>query len=61
MYASQFISDAAVSRPQHPRSGYDLQPSDDKPAESRKQGLIATLRGFIDAHAPVGHSSARAR
>jgi hypothetical protein len=61
MYASQLISDAAVFHPQHPRGGSGLQPSDDKPAEGRKTGLIATLRGFLAAHAPGQSTSSRTR
>ena len=60
MYASQFITDAAVFPPQRPRGGSGLRPSH-KPAEGRKAGLIATLRGFLAAHAPVQSSSSRGR
>ena len=59
MYASQFVSDAAVSPPQPPRGGFGLQPSDEKPAERRKAGLIATLRDIFAAHAPDQRPSSR--
>ena len=61
MYASQLITDAADYQPQPPRGGFGLRPSDDKPAGGRRAGLIATLRGFLAAHAPVQHSSPRTR
>jgi hypothetical protein len=61
MYASQFITDAAVYPPQRPRDGSGLQPSHDKPAEGRKAGLIATLRGFLAARASIRPSSSRGR
>ena len=51
MFASHYISDAAVFPPLPPRGGFGLQPSDDKPAEGRKVGLIANLRGLFAAHA----------
>ena len=60
MYASQFITDAAVYPPQRPRGGSGLQPSH-KPPEGRKAGLIATLRGFLAARVPVQPSSSRGR
>jgi hypothetical protein len=59
MYASQLIADAAVFLPQHPRGGSGLQPGEDKPAEGRMAGLIATLRGFLAAHAPGQATSSR--
>ena len=61
MYASNIVSDAAVFASQHPRGGHDLQPSDENPAEGRKAGLIATLRGFLAAHAPGRSTSSRTR
>ncbi len=61
MYASNIVSDAAVFAPQHPHGGHGLQPSDEKPAESRKARLVASLRGFLAAHAPAQNASTRAR
>jgi hypothetical protein len=61
MYASQLVADAAVFPPQPPRGGFDLQPSDEERTEGRKSGLIATLRGFLAAHAPAQRTSSRAR
>ena len=59
MFATHFITDAAMSPSLPPRGGLGLQPSDDKPAERRKAGLIASLRGFIAAHAPGELSTSR--
>jgi hypothetical protein len=59
MYATHFITDAAVFPPLPPRGGFGLQPSDDKPAEGRKAGLIASLRSFLAAHAPAQLSASR--
>lgn len=59
MYATHFITDAAVFPPLPPRGGFGLRPSDDKPAEGRKAGLIASLRGFLAAHAPGQLSASR--
>ena len=56
MFASHYISDAAVFPPLPPRGGFGLQPSDDKSAEGRKVGVIASLRGLIGAHAPAALS-----
>ncbi len=52
MFATHFITDAAVSQPLPPRGALGLQPSDERPA-GRRTGLIASLRGFIVAHAPT--------
>jgi hypothetical protein len=52
MFATHFITDAAVSEPLPTSGALGLQPSDDKP-EGRRTGLIASLRGFIAAHAPA--------
>jgi len=59
MFATHFITDAAISQSLPPRGGLGLQPSDDKPAEGRKAGLIASLRGFIAAHKPSDLSFSR--
>jgi hypothetical protein len=53
MFAAHFITDAAVTQPLPPRGGLGLPPSDDKPAEGRRAGLIASLRGFLAAHTPA--------
>ena len=53
MFATHFITDAAVSQPLPPRGGLGLQPSDDRSTEGRRTGLIASLRGFIAAHTPA--------
>lgn len=50
MFASHYISDAAVFPPLPPRGGFGLQPSDDKSSEGRKVGLMASLRGLFTAH-----------
>ncbi len=56
MFATHFITDAAVSQPLPPRGELGLQPSDEKPAEGRRMGLFASLRSFIAAHTPAfGH------
>jgi hypothetical protein len=59
MFASHYISDAAVFPPLPPRGGFGLQPRDDKAAEGRKVGLIASLRGLFTAHASAPLSSSR--
>jgi hypothetical protein len=59
MFASHFVNDAAVFPPLHPRGGFGLQPSDDKPAEGRKAGLLATLRGLFGSQASSQLSSSR--
>lgn len=59
MFASQYVSDAAPMPPLPPRGNFGLQPSDDKPDEGRRPGLVAGLRGFLAAHAPGQVSSAR--
>jgi hypothetical protein len=59
MFASHYISDAAVFPPLPPRGGFGLQPSDDKSAEGRRVGLIASLRGLFAAHASAPLPSSR--
>jgi hypothetical protein len=60
MYASNIVSDAAVFAPRPQRVGSGLQPGADEPAEGRRVRLIANLRDFLAAHAPVLHSTSRA-
>jgi hypothetical protein len=59
MFASHFINDAAVFAPLPPRGGFGLRPSDDKPAEGRKAGLLATLRGLFGSQASGQLTSSR--
>jgi hypothetical protein len=59
MFATHFITDAAVFPPLPPRGGFGLQPSHDKPAEGRKAGLIASLRGLFGSQASAQLWSSR--
>jgi hypothetical protein len=59
MFASHYISDAAVFPPLPPRGGFGLPSSDDKVAEGRRVGFVASLRGLFGAHAPAQLQSSR--
>lgn len=59
MFATHFITDAAVAQPLPPRGGFGLQPDDATPAAGRKASLIASLRGLFGAQAPARLSSSR--
>jgi hypothetical protein len=59
MFATHFITDAAVFPPLPPRGGFGLQPGDEKPAEGRRAGLIASLRGLFGPQASTEFSSSR--
>jgi hypothetical protein len=59
MFATHFITDAAVFQPLPPRGGSGLQPGDEKPAAGRRAGLIASLRGLFGAQASAQLSSSR--
>jgi hypothetical protein len=53
MFVAHFITDAAVTQPLPPRGGLGLQPSHDKADAAGRAGLVASLRGFLAAHAPT--------
>jgi hypothetical protein len=59
MFASHYISDAAVFPPLPPRGGFDLPSSDEKAAEGRRVGFMASLRGLFGAHARTQLESSR--
>jgi hypothetical protein len=59
MFASHFVNDAAVFPSLLPHGESNVQPSQDKPAEGRKAGLLATLRGLFGTQAPGQLTSSR--
>jgi hypothetical protein len=59
MFASHFVNDAAVFPSLLPLVEAGVQPSHDKPAEGRKAGLLATLRGLFRTQASGQLASSR--